>query len=322
MGKLAFVFPGQGAAVVGMGRDIVAASPAAAALWEQAVAALPALPRLCFEGPLAELVETVNAQPAIFAVDCACLAALTAEGIVPAVVAGHSLGEYAALVAAGALEFASALALVRARAAAMQAACARPGSMLAVTGLDAARVEALVAEWRGDGLLVVANYNCPGQVVVSGDVAAIRAAAPYFTAAGARVTELAVGGAFHSPLMAPGEARFLPALEAAPLRDARLPVVPNLTARPTTAAEELRAALRRQITGSVRWQQSVEAMLALGVDTFIEVGPGRTLLGLVRRTAAERGLRPRLLNVEDAASLARTVAALRTSVDEEVEAVK
>ena len=134
MGKTAFVFPGQGAAAVGMGREIVAASPAAAAVWAEAAAGLPQLPRLCFEGPLDELVQTANAQPAIFAVDCACLAALAAEGIQPDVVAGHSLGEYAALVAAGVLEPDATLVLVRARAEAMQAACAQPGTMAAVTG--------------------------------------------------------------------------------------------------------------------------------------------------------------------------------------------
>src|SRR5579883_2156058 len=151
MGKTAFVFPGQGSASVGMGRDIVAASPAAAAVWAEVTAAVPDLERRCFEGPLDELVETANAQPAIFAVDCACLAALQDAGFDPDIVAGHSLGEYAALVAAGALSLQDALPLVRARAEAMQAACARPGSMLAVTGLPDEQVAALVAAWDGAG---------------------------------------------------------------------------------------------------------------------------------------------------------------------------
>ncbi|HEY7065555.1 MAG TPA: ACP S-malonyltransferase [Chloroflexota bacterium] len=311
MGKTAFLFPGQGSATVGMGRDLVASSPAAAGVWAEISAALPELPRRCFDGPLAELVETANAQPAIFAVDCACLAALADAGLTPDVVAGHSLGEYAALVAAGALTLAEALPLVRARAHAMQAACARPGNMLAVTGLAAEMVEALVAGWDGEGILSVANYNSPGQIVVAGDRDAVRAAAPRFAEAGARVTELVVGGAFHSPLMEPAQPLFLPALERAPLHDARLPVVSNTSARPTTAAEELRAALRTQIVGSVRWEQSIDAMLDLGVDTFVEVGPGRALGGLVRRAAQKRDARPRLLNVEDGASLAKTIAALR-----------
>jgi len=312
MARTAFIFPGQGAAAVGMGKQIVAADSTAAALWREATAAFPDLPRLCFEGPLDELVATANAQPAIFAVDCACLAALRAQGVEPDVVAGHSLGEYAALVAAGALELAAALSLVRARAEAMQAASARPGGMLAVSGLGPPRVEALVAAWQGDGILAVANYNSPEQVVVSGDREAIRAAGPLFVAEGARVTELVVGGAFHSPLMEPAEAQFGPALDAAPLRDARLPVVSNTTAQLTTGAEALRAALRTQITGGVRWHQSMEAMLDAGVDTFVEVGPGRAMLGLVRRIAAKRDARPQLLNVEDSASLAKTLAALRT----------
>lgn len=192
----------------------------------------------------------------------------------------------------------------------MQRACARPGGMLAVSGLTAEQVEAIVAAWNGDAVLAVANYNAPGQTVISGDAAAIRAIAPAFEQAGARVTELVVGGAFHSPLMAPGEPEFWPALAAAPFRDARVPVVSNTTARPATDAEVLRAALRSQMTGSVRWQQSVETLLALGVDTFVEVGPGRTLLGLIRRTVP-REARVRLLNVEDPPSLERTVAALR-----------
>lgn len=310
MGKTAFVFPGQGAATVGMGQDLIAASPAAAAVWAEALATMPTLARLCAEGPLEELIATANAQPAIFAVDCACLAALTAAGVAPDVVAGHSLGEYAALVAAEVLSFGDAFALVLARGAAMQGACERPSTMLAVLGLEAATVEALVADYRGDGVLAVANYNAPGQIVVAGDTATVRAAAPRFVAAGARVTELAVGGAFHSPLMAPAEAVFVPRLDTARFHDARVPLVSNTTARATTSGEALRAALRPQITASVQWEQSVDAMLDLGVDTFIEVGPGRTLLGLVRRIAAKRDARPRLLNVEDSASLTKTLAAL------------
>jgi [acyl-carrier-protein] S-malonyltransferase len=311
MGKIAFVFPGQGAAAVGMGQALIASHPAAAAVWRTVVAALPELDRLCREGPLERLVETLHAQPALFGVDCACWAALTAAGVAPDVVAGHSLGEYVALVAAGVLEVEEGLALVRARAAAMQRACARPGTMLAVTGLTADQVEAIVAAWDGDGVIAVANYNAPGQTVISGDLAAVRAIAPAFEQAGARVTELVVGGAFHSPLMAPGEPEFWPALAAAPFRDARVPVVCNTTAQPATAAEALRGALRSQMTGCVRWQQSVETMLGLGVDTFVEVGPGRTLLGLIRR-CLPRDARVRLLNVEDPASLEKTVAALRS----------
>jgi [acyl-carrier-protein] S-malonyltransferase len=310
MGNVAYLFPGQGAAAVGMGRDIVEVVPAAAEIWAEATAALPDLARLAFEGPLPELVQTIHAQPAIFAVDCAGFAALSAQGFAPAFVAGHSLGEYAALVGAGVLDFATGLRLVRARAEAMQAACDRPGIMLAVIGLPPDQVEAFVAAWDGEGVLVVANYNAPDQTVVAGDATAVREAAPRLTTAGARVAELAVGGAFHSPLMAPAEAAFLPILDAAAFQPARVPTVSNTTARASTDGEALRAALRPQITGSVRWQQSVETMLAAGVDTFVEIGPGRTLIGLVRRTAGKLGLQPRLLNVEDSASLARTRLAL------------
>jgi [acyl-carrier-protein] S-malonyltransferase len=311
MGKTAFVFPGQGAAAVGMGQNIIAASPEAAAVWAEAVAALSDLAELCAEGPLDRLIATSNAQPAIFAVDCACLAALRAAGAEPDIVAGHSLGEYAALVAAGALAFSEALALVRARGEAMEAACARPSTMMAITGLEAGEVEAIVEDWDGDGVLAVANYNCPGQTVVGGDVATVRAAATRFTAAGGRVIELAVGGAFHSPLMAPAEAIFLPVLDRTEFREPLLPVVSNTTGRVATTAAQALDALRPQITASVKWEQSVETMLDEGVDTFVEAGPGKTLIGLVRRVAAKREARPRLLNVEDGSSLAKSLAALR-----------
>jgi [acyl-carrier-protein] S-malonyltransferase len=306
LGRLAFLFPGQGSATVGMGESIGTRSPAAAGLLGQLD---PTLLSLMRAGPKDELIRTRNAQPAIFAVDCACLAALDARGVRPDVAAGHSLGEYAALVAAGALDVATGLRLVAERGALMErSTAARPGTMLAVLGLEPARVAELVATWQDRGVIANANDNAPGQVVISGDRATLEAAAPDFRAAGGRVMPLPVGGAFHSALMQDARDAFVALLDAAPLANARIPVVPNLTAEPTRDAGQLKSALRDQITGSVRWRESIDAMLTAGVDTFVEVGPGKVLSGLVQRCA--RGRDVQILNVEDAETLERVVGLL------------
>jgi [acyl-carrier-protein] S-malonyltransferase len=181
--------------------------------------------------------------------------------------------------------------------------------MLAILGSNADDVNAAIEEWQQHGVIANANDNAPGQIVISGDVATLQAAAPAFRALGARVMDLPVGGAFHSPLMADGETAFGPALEAAPFRDGRVPVVSNYTATPAQTADEVRAALRPQITGKVRWRESVDSMLALGADTFIEAGPGKVLSGLVGRCTRGR-VTVTVLNVEDPASLEKTLAAL------------
>ncbi|MBA2447684.1 MAG: ACP S-malonyltransferase, partial [Chloroflexi bacterium] len=274
MGKLAFVFPGQGSAQVGMGEAIGRSSPAAGRVLDQLEALRPDLRALCSSGPEAELIRTANAQPAIFAVDCACLAALDERGVRPDLAAGHSLGEYAALVAAGAIDFETGLLLVIERGALMERATAsRPGTMLAVLGLDTERVAEIVAAWQDRGVIANANDNAPGQVVISGDVATLEAAAEDFRAAGGRVRALPVGGAFHSALMQEAQDAFVETLEQTTVADARIPVVSNLTATATHDADALKAALRGQITGSVRWRESVEALVAASADAFVEVGP-------------------------------------------------
>ncbi len=309
VGKVAFLFPGQGSAAVRMGEALAAESPAARLVLDRLGALAPVVWRLVQEGPREELIRTSNAQPAIFAVDCACLAALEERGLLPDVVAGHSLGEYAALVGAGVLDFETGLPLVLERGAVMErAAAARSGTMLAILGSNPDEVNATVEAWQKRGVIANANDNAPGQIVISGDVETLQASAPAFRALGARVMDLPVGGAFHSPLMADGETAFAPHLEAAPFRDGRIPVVSNYTARPARTAEDVKAALRRQITGQVRWRESIEAMLALGVDTFVEAGPGKVLSGLVQRCT--RGQAVKILNVEDPASLEKTLAAL------------
>jgi [acyl-carrier-protein] S-malonyltransferase len=292
-----------------MGEALAVESAAAREVLDQLGQLAPAVRALGREGPRDELIRTANAQPAIFAVDCAGLAALAEHGVHPDVVAGHSLGEYAALVGAGVVDFARGLPLVLQRAELMErSAAARPGTMLAILGSDPDAVNTLIEEWQQRGVIANANDNAPGQVVISGDVETLQAAAPGFRALGARVMDLPVGGAFHSPLMADAEEAFAPILDAAPLVDGRVPVVSNFTARPATSAEDVRAALRRQITGRVRWRETVGAMLELGIDTFVEVGPGKVLSGLAQRCT--RGQAVKILNVEDPASLEKTVAAV------------
>jgi [acyl-carrier-protein] S-malonyltransferase len=261
-----------------------------------------------------ELRQTYIAQPAIFCVSVAALRALEAAGVArPTYVAGHSLGEFSALVAAGALSFEAGLLLVARRAEAMQrAADARPGSMSSVLGLSAEGVEMAVEATAQDQVLAVANDNAPGNVVVSGEWAALERLPAAAKELGARrVVPLNVGGAFHSPLMAPAVEVFQPHLAAAPLRDPAIPVVANATAEPVTSAEELRELLARQLTGRVRWTESVRRMVALGVDTFIEVGPGTVLGGLIKRSVEGA----RVLSAADAEGVAAVVDALRVRSD-------
>ena len=290
MGTVALVFPGQGSQKVGMGRAWSEASDAARRTFEEADRVLgEPLSRLVFEGPEEELTLTPNTQPAILTVSVAILRALEERGVAlaPVVVAGHSLGEYAADVAAGALDFAAALALVRRRGALMQEAVpAGEGAMAAIIGLDRAQVAEVVAvASAGEGVVVVANDNAPGQTVVAGHRGAVQRAVELAVERGARLArQLPVSAPFHSPLMAPARQGLAPHLAATPFREPALPVVVNVDARPVTSGAELRDALVWQVDSPVRWVESVELMAGrLGVDTFVEVGPGNVLCGLVRR---------------------------------------
>lgn len=276
-----------------MGRDLYDASPAAREVFAQADAALGfSVTRLCFEGPEERLTATENAQPALLTASLAALAALAGSsdvaGFVAArarFVAGHSLGEYSALAAAGALDLVTAVRLVRRRGELM--AQARGGAMAAVIGLDEALLEAACRAASRDGdVVVVANYNAPGQLVISGSAAAVACAGELAREAGARrVIPLRVSGAFHSPLMADAAERMARELHAATFRDALAPVLTNVGAAPICDAEELRRALDAQVTAPVRWTASVQRMVAAGVETFVEIGPGAVLSGLVRRIA-------------------------------------
>jgi [acyl-carrier-protein] S-malonyltransferase len=321
MSDVALVFPGQGSQKVGMGRDWAERSAAARRTFEEADDALgEALSRLCWEGPEEDLALTANTQPAVLVCSVAIHRALVEEGVEldPAAVAGHSLGEYTALVAAGALPFADAVRLVRRRGELMQQAVAPGvGAMAAILALGTEEVEAAVAQAAAElpeEVVTVANLNAPGQTVIAGHAAAVERACELAKEAGAKkATMLAVSAPFHSPLMAPARRGMAPLLAAAPLGDAAVPVVVNVDARAERAAVALRDALERQIDGPVRWVESVEHMeREMGIRRFVEIGPGNVLSGMVRRIV-ETG---QTVSVAEPKNLDKLAAVLAAEVEE------
>jgi [acyl-carrier-protein] S-malonyltransferase len=314
MSKLAFIFPGQGSQKVGMGRDLAERFPEAREVFDEVDAALgEKLSAMCFEGPEEALKLTANTQPSILTVSSAAAAVLANQGLVPDFVAGHSLGEYSALVAVGALSVADAARAVRARGTFMQEAVpAGQGAMSAVLGLDPAKVTAICAEVAGQTGQVVspANYNEPGQTVIAGAAAAVEAAGVKLKAAGAkRVLPLPVSAPFHCALMAPVKARLEPVLRAVAWRPLLRPVVTNVEAKANAEVARAVPLLVEQVTAPVRWIECVEELARQGVTRVVEVGPGKVLGGLVKRIAPSI----EAFAVEDVASLEKTLAALKGS---------
>lgn len=283
----AYVFPGQGAQFVGMGKDLYESSALAKELFEKANDILGfRITDLMFAGEAEDLKQTNVTQPAVFLHSVISALVLGAD-FKPDMVAGHSLGEFSALVAAKALSFEDGLKLVSARAQAMQKACEmQPGTMAAVLGLSDEKVEEVLKTV--SGVVVAANYNCPGQLVISGAVEAVDVACEKMKEAGAkRALRLPVGGAFHSPLMEPARVELEAAIRATTFHKPICPVYQNVDAKPHTEAEEIKANSIAQLTGAVRWTQSVERMIADGADYFKELGPGNVLQGLVKKINAE-----------------------------------
>ncbi len=331
--QVAFLFPGQGSQAAGMGADIFETSPAARRVFESADEALGiALSDLCFHGPDDVLRETINAQPAIVTVSLALLAALQASlnehtsswssPLVPSYTAGHSVGEYAALVASGALQLKDAVRLVRERGRLMHyegTVC--PGGMAAVIGMDEGPLEEVCQEATaqavvnlardahpGQGRVSIANFNAPGQIVISGEQAALSVAMELAKARGAkRVIPLAVSGAFHSPVMQPAAVGLAQAIEQTEVHDASIPIIGNMHAKPLTKAQEIREELAQQIAAPVQWTRTIEYLAGAGVTIFLEIGPGQALTGMVKRIA--KGVTT--LNVSSGADIEKVAGIMR-----------
>lgn len=300
MTKLAFIFPGQGSQSVGMGKDLYESFEEAKRVFDEADKILgKSISKICFEGPDEDLKQTINTQPSILITSIAALEALKSKlSIKPNFIAGHSLGEYGALYEAGVLSLENTLKLISKRAELMSKS--KGGVMSAVLGLDDTSVEECLKEANEVGYVSIANYNCPGQVVITGEDYALKSAETLLLASGAkRVLPLAVSGAFHSEKMKGASEEFAKYLEKFSINDAEIPVITNVDAKITTKAEDFKSKMPKQIYSSVYWTQTIQKMIEEGVDTFIEIGPGKVLAGLNKKINAEI----KTYNVFDKASL-------------------
>lgn len=307
MGKIAFVFPGQGSQAVGMGKDLYENFDIAKEIFQLADEALGfSITNMCFDGPEDELKKTYNTQPAILTVSIACYEILKQKGICPDIVAGHSLGEYSALVAAGSLSFADAVRLVRKRGQYMQEAVPLgEGSMAAILGLDRNTIIDICRKIESEhGAVQAVNFNCPGQVVIAGTATAVEKAAEHLKNAGAkRAVMLPVSAPFHSTLMKPAAAKLATELDKVVVHDANIPVVANLTGKIITNGTEIKPSLVEQAANPVRWEDCTAEIVSYGADIFVEVGPGKVLTGFTKKIAKE----VLTLNVEGIDSLQKTL---------------
>lgn len=293
MNKLAFVFPGQGSQFVGMGKDLYDHFPEAKRVYDEADAILGfPISEVCFNGPEDLLKQTANTQPALYITSVAALRVLEANNIKPQIVAGHSIGEYAALTAAHAIEFADGVSLVRKRGELMEkASMDKPGTMAAILGLNAEIVRKVCEEASRVGVVEIANYNSSSQIVISGEVEAVKLATQLAKEAGAKkVVSLSVSGPFHSSLMSSASKALAEELAKIKISDPVIPVIANTTADYVMDAEHIRESLAMQISGSVHWAQTMDRMAADGVNRIVEVGPGKVLIGLFKRAIPDAAL--------------------------------